>query len=265
VHDFADATVKLRGSYGKAIRAPYEGAKDSIQYSSNFFQLPNPNLRPEQQSGPDGGVDLVFGRHGSLSVTYYNQTGKDFNWTAYDFSHSPNFYAQVLNVAKVRNTGWEFEGTWQLSRATVRGQFAITHSRVLDPGEIPISQLYLAPDGEFQFLPKQTGALTLTATPIRQTTFSGTMAYVGPWQGTDSFGSYECTAGVGPCDPTYTYPLQYPGYTKFNLSLERELRRGFTGYVNVQDVTNSGGKRSKANTSPLQGRISTLGVRLRGL
>jgi outer membrane receptor protein involved in Fe transport len=259
------ATVKLRASYGRAIRAPYQGAKDSVDYGCNcVYKLASPELRPEQQIGPDGGVDIIFGSRASLSVTHYHQIAKDFIWGIYPPSADPNvFFVKLVNVARVKNTGWEFEGTLALGRIDLRGQFAITRSRPEDLGPIaPDANLRVGQS--FVGIPDYTGGLTATATPFAHTSVTATLAYMGSWRNVDQDAYLKCAAGLGPCQTNWDdYYIDYPAYGKFGVAVEREFRRGLTAYVNVEDLTNSSFKRAEQNTYAMQGRISTVGIRFR--
>src|SRR5439155_20704765 len=76
VRQLGPTTVKVRGSYGEAIRPPNPG-QTAAQISPTLEVLANPNLAPERQRGWDAGVDLVFGPWGSLGITYYDQVVRD--------------------------------------------------------------------------------------------------------------------------------------------------------------------------------------------
>ncbi len=264
VHQFGAATMKLRTSYGEAIRPPTFGTKDSMDISPGVFvQLPSPGLRPEQQIGPDAGLDLVLGRRGSLSVTYYHQTAKDLIDGVTNFQVFP-FTAQYINVARVKNTGWEFEGTLELDRLTLRGNFAVTHSRPEDLGNVP-ADASLRVGQQMQNMPWHTAGLTLNAWLLRRTGLTAGLAYQGKWLAYDWLSYYACTGGTGPCPSVNLadYYGERPAVVKLNLAVDQQLTRMLAAYLNVEDVTNQGIKRGRFNYLPLPGRVGTIGVRVR--
>ncbi|HEU4643024.1 MAG TPA: TonB-dependent receptor, partial [Gemmatimonadaceae bacterium] len=115
VRDVGGTTLKLRGSYGDAIRAPLAAWK---QYTRTpyYTQLANPALRPERQRGGDIGIDLVGGARWSIGVTYYDQTAADLLQlvVADATADVPTFHFE--NIGRIRNNGLELEGALHLSK-----------------------------------------------------------------------------------------------------------------------------------------------------
>src|SRR5205814_172044 len=72
VHDFGVTTLKFRGAYGRGIRAPHSTSHPVTRELSRRT-LANPNLAPEEQSGFEGGVDLLVGRHFETHLTRFDQ------------------------------------------------------------------------------------------------------------------------------------------------------------------------------------------------
>jgi outer membrane receptor protein involved in Fe transport len=168
-------------------------------------RLANPDLGPEYQQGGEGGVELYFGDRASLVITHYNQTvdglivdvpGADsvrsltknpiivggtcadairYNIPTWCSSQDAEGYAyaqvsQNLNVAGIRNQGWELQGSVVMGPITTKGTYSWTKSRSL--GLTPkfrkfaSSLLVFAPQyrpgATFQFLPEHTWALGTT-------------------------------------------------------------------------------------------------------
>ncbi len=263
LHQLGGATVKLRGAYGEAIRPPFPGNKEEnvTPYSR---QLANPSLKPERTSGPDGGIDLFFGQRASLRITYYRQLAKDLiDVVTIDATSSPQVI-QRQNVSRVRNTGWEFEGSAQLGLVTLKSQWAITESLAEELGPSYTGDVK---EGEQMFsVPRHTGALSVMTTPLRGMSVAAALAYTGEWRDYDFLAFYRCLADTGPCNGFELggYLTDYPGFTMVNLSLEKELRRGVTAYLGVEDLTDTSDRaRAGNNAIAIPGRTTTLGLRVR--
>lgn len=141
-------TAKLRGAYGRAINPPPVAAGRD-QYSVDFQGrrylafLGNPDIGPEVQRGGEAGLDLALDGRFSLGVTHYRQTAEDLVATVLstitdttlvsDFG-APFVYfqQQTVNLGRVRNTGWELQGTAELGRLVLRGNLSTARSRVLE-------------------------------------------------------------------------------------------------------------------------------------
>src|SRR5205823_1057393 len=127
VRTIGNVTAKARVAYGKAIRPPNPGYAQGV-VTANAIGLANPNLGPEQQIGPDGGLELYLGRRGSLEATYYHQTANNLIDLVV-VRDSPYTY-QYQNVGKIKNTGWEFRGRLNAGRLSLTGTYSITRSVV---------------------------------------------------------------------------------------------------------------------------------------
>jgi outer membrane receptor protein involved in Fe transport len=258
VRSVGSATVKLRGSYGEAIRPPSSGQK-TASFGPAGNTLANPQLAPERQVGGDGGVDLIFGPYGSLGITYYHQTARDLIQTVLvDGGVFPPLY-QNQNVAKVRNAGWEFEGTLRLRGIDLTGQFAITNSTVEDLGPNYTGTLKLG--DQIAYVPRHTAGATLTVTAIPRTTISGGLAYVGLRTGLDWLALGRCFGGTGPCGD-FSFQTVYPSFVKGNVSVGREFSRNVSAYVAVENVTNNDASEAFGSLLQQPGRMSMLGIRV---
>jgi outer membrane receptor protein involved in Fe transport len=258
LQQLGQATMKLRAAYGEAIRPPDLGQKDG----NSFGQVANPALQPERQTGPDAGVDLSFGHRASLGVTYYHQSAKNLiQPVTLDALSDPILY-QYQNLAQVRNTGWEFEGTLALGRVSVNGTFAITNSRPTDLGSFIGDQQV---GEQIIGLPRHTGAFTVTATPVRNTSVTAALAYTGGYMNYDILALYRCFGGTGPCRNSdfanIDYLTTYPGFVLLSVSIEQQIARQLNAYVSVQDLSNRGSAASFDNSGAAPGRITMVGVR----
>jgi outer membrane receptor protein involved in Fe transport len=259
VKDFGSATVKLRSSYGQGIRPPGPGLR---QATRTVFQniLANPLLGPERQRGVDGGIDLTLGNQVSLSITYYDQTVRDLIQLALlDAASSPPTY-QRLNVARIKNTGWELEGGVQFNRFSLRGQLGLAKSRVaaLDAGytgDLQVGDQVLG-------FPRYTAGALLTFAPSARTNLSAGLAIVGDRTDYDYLAMFRCFGGTGPCQLSLRdYWITYPAFAKLNLTMSQAIRPGVTIFGSVDNLTNNTADESW-NIVPAQGRVSLLGLRL---
>jgi len=132
VHPFGQMTVKVRGSWGRAIRAPLPGQAFGSS-SATQINLANPKLAPEQQRGWDAGFDLDFGTQASLSVTGYDQTAKDLI-VYLQVADTPLPTYQFQNLGRVSNRGIEVEGRLAVRAVQLKAQYGYVRSRIEDVG-----------------------------------------------------------------------------------------------------------------------------------
>jgi len=199
-------TAKLRGSYGRSIRPPprdFKNGKTVLQvgaasyvpeYGNYLFYLPSPELGPEYQQGGEAGIELYVGTRGSLMITRYNQTVNgliesitadsvrsfnqnpvNWNWLSSDGYGYAGQY-QWINLASIRNQGWELRGSTNLGPFTTHGTYSWTKSRV-----IGITEKYLRffenrtdysrlrKGASFQYLPEHTWAMGISYAYARTT------------------------------------------------------------------------------------------------
>jgi outer membrane receptor protein involved in Fe transport len=260
VQPVGPTTLKLRGSWGRAIRAPDPGLKsgsNDVALGGNLT-LPNPRLGPERQHGWDAGVDAVFGGRGSISITYFNQTAE--NVLSYVLVEAvPVATYQWQNIARLKNTGVEIEGSATLGPLQVKGQYGYTRSRVeqLDPtyaGDLRVGDRPLA-------TPKHTAGASLSMPLLIGTTVAAGLTYVGSWNYYDLVAEFRCFGGTGPCQPSSRdYIIAYPSLTKVNATISQQITTSLAGFVSVDNLTNNE-RHEFLNTTPVMGRITTAGLR----
>ncbi|MGI9041524.1 MAG: TonB-dependent receptor [Gemmatimonadales bacterium] len=257
VHAVGPMRLKLRGSWGRAIRAPDPGIKEGGQIGI-FLNLPNPTLGPERQQGWDTGVDAIFGDRGSFSVTYYDQTADGLIQQVQDVT-TDMVISQYQNVGRVSNTGIEVEGAITLGALHVKGQYGYARARV--------DQLVPNYAGDLQLrdqvpnTPTHTAGVSLSARPFPSATVAAGLTYVGSWREYDYFALFSCFGGTGPCQPTSRdYLVTYPGFAKFNVSVFRQIGPSLSGFASVDNLTNKKVAES-SNIGPVWGRTTSIGLR----
>ena len=258
VRPLGTTTLKLRGSWGRAIRAPSPGRKRGF-VSATGVQLSNPELGPERQQGWDAGVDLAVGSGASLGVTYYDQIADNLA-DAVVVAVSPAFTQQFQNVGRVKNRGIEVEGTLDVGPVSLRGQYGYVHARIerLSPtyaGDLRVGD-------EPLLSPSHTAGTSFTLTASPRTTLSAGLVYVGSWTYYDNIELFRCFGGTGPCGEGFRdYQVRYPGFVKLNLGASQQITSVFTGFVSVDNLTNNDAYEGN-NLGPVRGRTTTAGFRI---
>jgi len=257
VRAVGDVTAKARVAYGKAIRPPDPGLSEAV-VSSSFTQVANPNLAPEQQVGSDGGLELYFGRRGSVEATYYHQTAIDLI-DGVVLSASPQRY-QNQNVGRIKNRGWEFQGRMNAGRLSLTGTYSIMNSIVEK-----VSPTYtgsLQPGDQMLDIPKHTAGAKLSYS-VRGTTATVGVTWIGEWTEYDYLALYgyyyggQAYRGSG-----RAYWMTYPAFTKFNLSVSQTLTDRVGVFLRSDNLTNRNvSEQNNANFS--MGRVTMIGVRVK--
>jgi outer membrane receptor protein involved in Fe transport len=255
VRPVGDVTLKIRGSWGRAIRAPRP------QLASGFGtdNLPNPRLGPERQRGFDTGVDLVFGAYGSFSATYFNQTADNLIQLVPVGFVGALQVSQYQNVGTVKNTGVELEGAVSAGIFDLKAQYGYARARVEDLGANYTGDLL--PGDQTRSTPYHTAGASVSVTPFAGTTLAGGITYVGSWENYDYYALFSCFGGTGPCQPSFRgYVMTYPSFVKMNATLSQQLTKYVSGFVSVDNLTNNQAFEA-LNFSPVMGRITTVGVK----
>jgi len=264
VHEVGSTTLKVRGSWGRAIRAPSPGDKLG-QTSPVGVVLANPTLGPERQHGWDAGVDAAFGNHGSIGITYYNQIAEDLIESV-SLGFTPVPTAQFENVGRVKNTGVEVEGTLAIGIARLRAQYGYASAKIEDLG--PNYQGDQLVGEQTRTTPKHTAGASLALTPLAGTTIGAGMTYVGSWDSYDYLLFYRCFAGTAPCPPAFLttgstrdFVIKYPSFVKLNLTVFQRITPLVSGFVSVDNLTNNEATEF-TNFIPSVGRTTSAGLQL---
>jgi outer membrane receptor protein involved in Fe transport len=262
VEQIATTTLKLRGAYGRAIRAPSPTQKFAVETATDVT-VANPQLGPERQGGWDAGVDVEFASRASLGVTYYDQTADNLIQRVLLQSGPPVTF-QWQNVGQVKNRGVEVEGTIHFGAVQLRGQYGYTRSRVENLPTNYTGDLRL---GDQSFLtPRHTAGASLVIVPQTGATISAGVTYVGSWQFYDYVAYFRCLGQTGPCrNDTFaldrSYVIPYPDLLKFNVSVSRQVTPQVEGFLSIENLTNNHAYEFY-NFNPVTGRVSTVGMRL---
>ncbi len=253
-------TLKVRASYGQAIRAPSAGDEDAF-VTPFTLQLANPRLSPERQSGWDTGIDLGVAGRGSIGVTYYNQLASDLIEGVTVNADTTPIVQQFQNLGRVRNQGLEFEANYRLPIGQLSAQYAITDSRVesLNPtygGDLRVGDSPLV-------VPGHTAGVSLAVAPLRGTSLTFGLSDVGSWRNYDVLAELDCFGGTGPCAASSRgYIKAYPEFVKANLAVTQQINAVVSAFVSIKNLTNNE-VYEFFNAVPIQGRLTVVGLRVR--
>jgi iron complex outermembrane receptor protein len=258
------ALVKVRSSWGRAIRAPNPIYKLGA-VSGSSTRLANPALGPERQKGWDAGIEAAFGKRASLSLTYFDQTAEDLIQVIFlPTTPESGLVSQYQNVGRVKNTGVEFEGALSVGSVRLSGQYGYVRARVeqLAPGY----EGELEVGGQVVAIPKHTAGGSVTFNPLPGTTIVGGLTYVGSWTALDLLGYFGCLGGTTSCrNDTFaldhSYVVEYPAIFKVNVRVVQQLTPLLSGFVTIDNVTNNESYEF-LNNATVQGRVATVGMRL---
>jgi outer membrane receptor protein involved in Fe transport len=258
VRSLGQATVKLRGSWGRAIRAPSPGRKLGF-VTAGSVQLANPRLGPERQEGWDAGIDVTIGRGHSLGITYYNQVAENLA-EAVVLGVTPVLTQQYQNVGRVKNTGVEVEGTLTMGPVSLRGQYGYVHARIQQLSPTYAGDLQVG--DEPLLSPRHTAGASVSVAPSARSTLSAGVVYVGSWMYYDNIALFRCFGGTGPCGASFRdYQTRYPGFAKVNVGVSHEFTPVLTGFLSIDNLTNNDAYEAN-NLLPVRGRTSTAGFRI---
>ncbi|MBI4502014.1 MAG: TonB-dependent receptor [Gemmatimonadetes bacterium] len=263
-------SLKLRGAYGKGIRWPETTVRETLWVRTRD-QIDGGNLAPEEQSGVEGGLDLIVGRTLSLQITRFDQVASGLIqrvMTSADTASASgpggrHLEYQIQNVGEITNRGWEFQGALRRGAFRLTGTLSLADSRVRRvatgyTGDLAVGDRMLD-------VPARTISLTGFWSG------SGWSASVTGYRAEDWI-SYDRLALVQSLAMTNrpwrdfvgpmlrSYWMQYPGVTHLRASLGRSLRHGLTLTISGDNLLNrqSG---EPDNVTVLPGRTISVGMR----
>jgi vitamin B12 transporter len=118
--------TRLRGSYATGIKEP----RLEETFATGPFEIPNPNLRAEQNRALDAGIEQkVLGGKYILSATYFNNRFRD----QIEFATDPaTFVGQYTNVKRSLAHGAELQlGARLSSRLALQSSYTYTATQIL--------------------------------------------------------------------------------------------------------------------------------------
>jgi len=304
--DFGAITAKLRASYGRSTRPPQASLKNEItavdagfspqdiaDYGNFPWYIANADLGPEYQQGSESGLELYMGSRVSMIITHYNQTvdhlidgvladsarslvpypisyGSSQDAQGYKYRHE----FQNVNLASIRNQGWELQSSFQTGPITTRGTYSWTKSRVL--GVDPKYRSFFSADGypqyqvgaTFAYLPEHTWALEVAYARPRTRVAINVNGIGQLVNKANDFFEQNLNDGIRlPNDhlrvtTTYLYTSFNQGYATADLNASYRLSAGAEGVLQVQNLSDHYANDFDARYASL-GRQTKLGLRVR--
>lgn len=116
VRELGDVTLKLRGAFGRGIRAPRTAARETMLGGIHSQSVVR-DLSPEEQSGVEGGFELLLGHVAMLQVTRFDQLASGLIQQVVIPGSASSLAGQSMallglqyqNVGSVGNHGWELQ------------------------------------------------------------------------------------------------------------------------------------------------------------
>lgn len=269
VRDIGNVTVKVRGSYGQALRVPSAGeAGGSVANGS--VTIPNHNLLPEEQRGWDAGIDVAFGRRATLSLSGFDQTATNLI-SEVEVAVTPEPTGQYINIGRVLNRGFEAEGTLTTGWVRWRAQYGYVESRVQAVDTATTGGLILVGDKPLG-LPAATGGAGFTFIAPTGTSVNAGLTYVGSYRQFDVLGQYACFAAftAPPCPQSFVssgfsnergFLITYPAFAKINLTVSQQFTPQLAAFVSIKNLTNRNDYEG-SNVLPVMGRVTMIGLHL---
>lgn len=249
-----DLTVKLRGAYGKGIRAPRAATAAMFAYGPRAMMTAS-ILVPEEQRGTEAAVELYLGRALSFQVTRFDQLASGLAQSVTLSSRSGHSGVQLQNVGEIVNRGWELEETLRLGALSLGSTLSLVDSRVR-----AVAHGYqgdLRAGDRMLDVPALTAGMTV-GYQMRRTSASIGLSHARDWISYDVLALQNTDAVSGPA--LRDYWREYDGVTRLRASLSRDLGRGLhlvlTG-DNLLDIQRG----APDNATILPGRTTTLTLR----
>lgn len=264
VIELGDFSIKSRAAYGSAIRPPEPDRKFG-RTTPDLDVLANDLLEPEAQSGYDMGIELYLGRRLSLAVTRYDQIADDLVALVHlSDSPDPPRPAQYQNVGRIKNEGWEFEGTINVAALTLRANYSLLESVVEK-----LSTTYTGSDfvvGERPlWVPRFTGSVTITWATSRST-IAMAMTHKGSWKGYRYVPYFESLLGTAPEREPFTGSLQdyiddYRPVRRYSFDASYRVTKHATALLAIDNLLNDR-RPNRTDLDLVKGRRVTIGFQL---
>lgn len=120
--------INISLSAGKGFRVP---SMNSLYWPDTGWAVGNPNLKPEQSTEYEGGIQKFFGNSGNVKLIAFEKRSKDLiQWQEI----SPGRWSPV-NVAKARIRGFETEGKLHINAVDIGLSYTF-----MDPEDISTGQ-----------------------------------------------------------------------------------------------------------------------------
>ena len=237
--------IKPRVAWGKGI------ASLSPNDRNPQGSVLNPDLKPQQQSGWDYGLEgfLADGRL-AFEISRYDYILKDGIYPM-ALTPAPNIQYENINAGKIENSGWEFSTNYKFKALSICGTFSIMNSILKEPlsGDSSFKDLTY-PGEQMQFIPKYAAGLTMGYgfpklfgnadqlyiwTQMTYTSGAYTIDYVKSIYDFYINGNFSNLNNYG----LRYYKTQLSSSTKINLNLDYNVHKDLRFFMQLSNLTNN--------------------------
>jgi outer membrane receptor protein involved in Fe transport len=267
VDNLGEWMIKGRVAWGQAVVIP--DAKNFLgEEGADYIVKPNLNLLSEVQRGYEIGFDLYHSNILSLGITYFYQTPLDLIEMVYlETDDLERTIYQYQNVDEIKNEGIEIKGIVSpFEWLTLNLNFGKTKSTILKTGSDYTGDNMVG--DELTGQPKYTFSANIEITPFEGTSIVINAFQFGNWTAPDYTG-FMYDVYYKRYDPSVKsfpkgYNITYPEYTKINLGITQKITNQFSGFLRINNLTNTD-KFERVNTIITLPRSIFLGVQFSGL
>lgn len=271
VREFGDVTLKLRTAFGHGIRAPRNAVREPMFGMMNAQAVVR-DLAPEEQSGAEGGIDLLLGRGATLQVTRFSQLASGLiqqvivpdSTSATANQPLAQLSLQYQNVGSIGNNGWELQATMRQGRLAATVSLATVDSRVRSLAAGYTGDLL--PGDRVLGVPGRTAGASATWSSARWNAVVG-VSRAFDWIEYDRLSLAAAYVGFDRATvPLYGADLRgywrtYAGRTHLRGSVSRAFGRGASVVLTGENLLNFQ-RGEPDNLTIVPGRTITTGVRL---
>jgi iron complex outermembrane receptor protein len=252
-----DVTFKLRGAYGKGIRAPRATTVTGFTYGPRAMMAAL--MIPEEQRGTEASMELQFGRALSFQVTRFDQLASGLAQAVAPASHSGRHGGmqgmELQNVGEIMNRGWELEQSLTLGALSFGSTVSLVDSRVR-----AVANGYqgdLRAGDRMLDVPALTAGMTV-GYRLKRTSATVGLSHARDWISYDMLALQGADSVSGAT--LRDYWRSYDGVTRLRGSVSRDLGRGLRLVLsgdNLLDIQRG----SPDNATILPGRTTTVTLR----
>ncbi|MBA4073009.1 MAG: hypothetical protein C0497_14415 [Gemmatimonas sp.] len=271
VREFGDVTLKLRTAFGHGIRAPRNAVRETMFGMMNAKAVVR-SLAPEEQSGVEGGIDLLLGHVATLQVTRFGQLASGLiqqviipDSTSATANQPPSQLSlQYQNVGSIGNHGWELQATVRQGRLAGAVSLATVDSRVRSLAAGYTGDL--RPGDRVLGVPGRTAGASATWSGVRWKAVVG-VSRAFDWIEYDRLSLAAAYVGFDRATvPLYGADLRgywrtYAGRTRLRGSVSRAFGRGASLVLTGENLLNFQ-RGEPDNVTIVPGRTITTGARL---
>lgn len=296
VQPVGEFEIRLRGQYGSATR-PVNPSYAAGSTSATTVYLPNANLLPEQRGGLDAGIDFNWGNNASLSITRFDEAGKNLIQRNLISTVGTVTTYQYINIGDIKIKGWEMQGKLNFGFmgfpfVTLKANYTVSDNVIgkNSNASIPSPTNYLLEGDRVLGTPRVAGGGNLTFAfqdwnvsfdwdfqggirtfdnPAWYDYRYGTAVHRDAGKTYAQFGTATTfpmvfdgkTVNVSKSIQTRSYVIEWPVYWRFGLHGEYRFSSMFSVFANITNLFNE--TKSEANSLFVNmGRVSEVGIRI---